>query len=294
MPARDVLAAVLVVTLWGLNFVAVKVALGVLPPFLLTGLRFGLVALVLAPFYRPRLEQVPAILGIALVLGCGHFGLLFLGLSGMDAATGAIVTQLGVPFSALLAWLAFGEKLSPSRAIGMAMAFAGIAVLAGEPTLTHADPLLVAVAAMAAWALSNVQVKRLGGVDPAMLNGWMSVGATPMLLALSWGVENGQAAALSRLLHEPTALAGLAYSVIASSLVAYTLWYRLLARHAMNRLVPITMLNPVVGVAGGVLILGEPPTWQKLVGGAITIAGVAVVQLIGGVQPPRDEPEPGA
>ncbi len=294
MNTRDFLTAVLVVTLWGLNFVAVKVALGVLPPFLLTGLRFGLVALVLAPFYRPRLEQVPAIAGIALVLGCGHFGLLFLGISGMDAASAAIVTQLGVPFSALLAWAAFGETLAPSRAVGMAMAFSGVVLLAGEPTLPHAGPLVVAVLAMAAWALSNVQVKRLGGIGPLALNGWMALLAAPMLLALSWGVEDGQGAALARMMADPAALAGMAYTVIASSLVAYTLWYRLLARHAMNRLVPITMLNPVIGVAGGVLVLGEALSWQKLVGGAITIAGVAVVQLIGGARPPTEKSEPGA
>ncbi|MBX9635788.1 MAG: EamA family transporter, partial [Magnetospirillum sp.] len=77
------------------------------------------------------------------------------------------------------------------------------------------------------------------------------------------------------------------------SLVAYSLWYRLLARHSMNQIVPITLLGPVVGVASGVMLLGEPLSWQKLVGGAITIAGVAVVQLIGGSLPPAEEPEPG-
>lgn len=294
MPIRDLLTALTVVTLWGLNFVAVKVALGVLPPFLLTGIRFGLVALALAPFYRPRLEQLPGIAGIGLVLGCGHFGLLFLGLSGMDAASAAITTQLGVPFSALLAWAVFREKLGLTRAIGMGMAFIGVALLAGEPTLPHAGPLLLAVTAMAAWAISNVQVKRLGAIDPLVLNGWMALFSCPMLLTLSFALEQNQGGTLLRAAEDWKVMGGMAFTVIASSLVAYTLWYRLLARHPMNRVVPLTMLNPVIGVAGGVLVLGEPLGWHKLAGGAITIAGVAVVQLIGGVRPPPEEPEPGA
>lgn len=294
MTPRDLATALLVVTLWGLNFIAVKTALTVMPPFLLTGLRFAGVALVLAPFYRPHRNQIVGIAGIGAVLGCGHFGLLFLGISGMDAATAAIVTQLGVPFSALLAWAVFGEKLGPARGLGLVLAFAGVALLAGEPNLPHWAPLAVAVLSMLCWAISNVQVKRLGTIPPLALNGWMAVFAAPMLLALSLGFEHGHASALARTAADWKVLAGLAYTVIASSLVAYTLWYRLLARHPMNRVVPITMLAPVIAVAGGVLVLGETLTWQKLAGGALTIVGVAMVQLIGGVMPPKDEPEPGA
>jgi O-acetylserine/cysteine efflux transporter len=294
MPLRDWLAALAVITLWGLNFIAVKTALATLPPFLLTAIRFAGVALALAPFFRPRRDQIAGIVALALVLGVGHFGLLFLGLSGMDAATAAIVTQLGTPFSALLAWLAFGETLSPARTLGLALAFAGIAVLAGEPSLPNLLPLLVAIAAMMAWAVSNVQVKRLGAIDPLALNGWMALFAAPMLLGVSLAAEDHQMAAITRAATEWPVMAGLAYTVLASSLIAYTLWYRLLARHAMNRVVPITMLGPVIGVAGGVLMLGEPLTWQKLVGGAIALAGVAVMQLIGGVRPSPEKPEPGA
>lgn len=282
------------VTLWGLNFIAVKTAVSAVPPFMLTGLRFAGVALALAPFFRPRRDQIAGMVGIGLVLGCGHFGLLVVGISGMGAATSAIVTQLGVPFSVLLAWAVFGERLGPARSLGMVLAFAGVLLLAGEPSLPNWTPLAIGVVSMLCWAISNVQVKRLGAIPPLALNGWTALFASPMLLALSAALETGHAQALARAAAEPKVLAGFAYTVIASSLVAYTLWYRLLARHPMNRVVPITLLAPVIGVAGGVAVLGEPLGWHKLVGGALTIAGVAVVQLVGGVVPPKDEPEPGA
>lgn len=293
MPLKDWLLAICVVTLWGLNFIAVKVAVQTIPPFLLTALRFALVAAVLAPLFRPARHQWKGIIGIALVLGVGHFGLMFVGVAGMDAASAAIITQLGVPFSALVAWVAFGEKLGLGRSIGLILAFSGVALLAGEPSLPSLVPVLILVAAMVAWAISNVQVKRLGDINPLALNGWMAVFAAPMLLVLSLTLESGHAQLPARLLADWKPLAGLAYTVIASSLVAYTLWYGLLARHPMNRVVPVTLLGPVVAVAGGVLVLGETLTWQKLVGGAITILGVAVVQFLGGVKQPAAEPEPG-
>lgn len=291
---RDWAAALTVVTLWGLNFVAVKIAFRDLPPFLFSAVRFLGVALILAPFFRPRMTQLPGILGIAVVLGVGHFGLLFFGLSGMDAATTAIVTQLGAPFSVLLAWAAFGERLGRARLVGLGLAFSGVAVLAGEPTLPDPLPLVVAMIAMFAWAVSNVQVKRISPIDPMALNGWMALMASPMLLAVSLAVEDGQWAALAGA--DWKSWTGFAYTTIGSSVIAYTLWYRLLARHSMNRIVPVTLLGPVVAVAGGVLMLGEDLTWQKVVGGLVTVAGVAVVQFAGGRRPPVAEsgPERGA
>ncbi|MCA1909344.1 MAG: EamA family transporter [Magnetospirillum sp.] len=293
MPFRDWLLALTVVTLWGLNFIAVKVAVATVPPFLLTALRFALVALVLAPLFRPARHQWKGIVGIGAVLGVGHFGLMFVGVSGMDAASAAIITQLGVPFSALLAWLAFGEPLGLGRGIGLVLAFSGVALLAGEPSLPSLVPMLILVAAMVAWAVSNVQVKRLGDINPLALNGWMAVAAAPMLAVLSFTLETGHAELPARMMADWRPWAGIAYTVIASSLVAYTLWYGLLRRHPMNRVVPVTLLGPVIAVAAGVLVLGETLTWQKVVGGAITIIGVAVVQFLGGNKQPPAEPEPG-
>lgn len=285
-------AATLVVTIWGLNFVAVKTALGVLPPFLLTALRFACAALVLAPFFRPSRAQMPGIAVIAVLLGVGHFGLMFFGVAGMDAATAAIVIELSIPFSAVLAWAFFGEVLGLWRGIGLAVSFAGVALLAGEPHLPGLTPFLAMVTSGFAWALANVVIKRLGPINPLAVNGWMALLAAPLLLALSLTTESGQTQALAAAgLKE---WAGAAYTIVFSTLIAYTLWYRLIARHSINRVVPFTLLGPVVGLAGGVLILGEPLTWHKLVGGALTVLGVAVVELLPGREIHRpDEPEPG-
>jgi len=214
------------------------------------------------------------------------------GVAGMDAATAAIVIELSIPFSAILAWVFFGEVLGRWRSLGMAVSFLGVALLAGEPHLPGMLPFGAVVASGLAWAMANVVIKRLGAISPLALNGWMALFAAPMLLVISLLSESGQMEALAAT--PAKGWAGLAYTVIGSTLIAYTLWYRLIARHPMNRVVPFTLLGPVVGLGGGVLLLGEPLTWHKLAGGTLTVLGVAVVQLLPGrsVHLP-EEPEPG-
>ncbi|EPY02945.1 DMT family transporter [Magnetospirillum fulvum] len=288
MSPADWAGALAVAILWGGNVIAVKVAVETLPPFLLMGIRFSIVALLLAPFFRPRRAQVPGLLALALVLGVGHFGLMFLAISGMDAATAAVAVQMTIPFSAVLAWLVYREALGWARTLGVGLAFAGILLLAGEPHASGVWPLAVMAVSTLCWAVSNVMIKRVGLIDPLTINGWVALFAAPVLFVCSALFEQGQAEAIAA-----TGLvgwAGLAYTVIGASLIAYTLWYWLVRRHSLNRIVPFTLLGPAVGITGGVLLLGEPLTWQKLVGGLLTVGGVAAVQMWSGKRKGQAEP----
>ncbi len=278
LPLRDRLTALVVVTLWGLNFVAAREALAALPPFLVTSVRFVAVGLLLAPFFRPRWDQLPKLAVVAMVLGIGHFGLLFYALENLDAGSAAVTTQLGVPFSVLLAWVVFRDRPGGRRLAGIALAFSGVALLAGDPGRPNLAPLLLVVLSISLWAVANILVKRLGDVPPLVLNGWVSLLAAPVMLALTLTFEHGQGAAMAAAGWRPWA--GVAFTVLFSSIVAYSLWYRLLGRHPVSRVVPFSLLGPVVGFLGGVLVLGETVTAYKVAGGLLTVAGVAIIELL--------------
>jgi O-acetylserine/cysteine efflux transporter len=275
----DSLAALAVVTFWGLNFVAAKVAVTAIPPFMVMTLRFTGVALLLTPFTWPRRDQWRLFLVLAVVLGVGHFSLLFFALHYLDAASQAVIVQLGVPFSVLLAWVVLGERPDRRRLAGLALAFGGVILLAGRSRRIEQDwaPMLVAVTATLMWAAANIVVKRLGPVSPITLNGWVSALAAPMVLTLSLLFEHGQGAALRAAGWQ--AWAGVAFSTLGSSVVAYTLWYRLLSRHPVSRVVPFTLLAPVIGFTAGVTVLGEAAGPGKVIGGLVTLAGVAIIEL---------------
>lgn len=276
MSGRDLATVLLIVVVWGLNFPVAKLGFTELPPILLTALRFALVALLLVPFVPRPTGQYRQLLQLATVLGGVHFSLMFVGLSRLDSATVAIASQLTVPFAALLAAIVFRDYLGWRRTLGMAVAFAGVAVMAGEPRiLADPWPLVWVVAGAFAWAVANIQVKRIGAIDGLVLNGWMAAFAAPQLFLVSWLVEGDS---WGRALSAGFAGFGaVAYMAVMVTILGYGLWYRVLRTYPVNLVMPYTLLVPVIGVAAGIGLLGEPLSWPIVVGGGATLVGVAII-----------------
>ncbi len=278
MKFRDILLILLVVFVWGVNFAAIKVGVGHFPPIFMTGLRFVLVAGVLVPFFRFPAAQARRILALSVVFGVVHFGAVFMGISGVDAAVAAITLQLGVPFTVFMAWRILGDRLEMRHMAGMALAILGVAVLAGEPKTASSLPhLSLLVISALAWGVANVQIKRIGQINPLRLTAWMAVFAAPQLLILSAVLERGQWQSV--LNAGPTEWGVVLFAGLGSTVIGYGIWFYLVGRYEVSRIVPFGLLAPLIGVASGVLLLGEILTWQKVVGGLITVGGVAIIQL---------------
>jgi O-acetylserine/cysteine efflux transporter len=270
--------AVLVMFLWGVNFVAAKLGLQELPPLLMLSIRFLLVGLLLIPFAPfPRGSMVRIAL-LSLVLGTIHFALMFNGIRGVDAGVAAIAVQLQVPFAAVLAAIIFKDKLGWRRLLGMAFAFAGISMLAGEPRMQSSLVSLgLVVAASFVWAIANIQVKLIRNVHPLSLLAWSSLMSAPQLFVLSLLMEHGQAAALAEAGWR--GWGAIAYMMVCVSGIGYGIWYYLIPRYDVNQTMPFTLLVPMFGVASGALFLDERMTWLMLGGSVLTLIGVAVIIL---------------
>jgi O-acetylserine/cysteine efflux transporter len=278
MSLIDVLAATAVAVIWGVNISLIKISVAEFPPIFLTGLRFLIVAVLLIWWVRPPWRQMRMIGLLSFTFGGIHFGSIFYGLQGVDVSIVAIFSMLGVPCSVVFARLLLKERFGWKKSCGMGIAFAGVVILLGEPAAT-ASPLHLAVLSMAvvAWGLGNNLVKMLGPVNIFALNAWMGLFASGQLFLASWLLENGQMSAL----HNASAQAwlGLAYVVLMATITGYGLWYYLVAKYAIGRVVPFTLLVPVVGVLTGVLMMGEDLSLSKVVGGVVTLTGVAIIQL---------------
>lgn len=278
MAPSDLMAAFAVVLFWGLNFVVAKIGLEQFPPLLMMATRFGVVALVLAPFLRWPSGRLRMLMAYAFTLGLVHFALMFTGLAHADVAVAAIAIQIQVPFSALLAALFFSDRIGWRQASGMAVAITGVVVLAGEPREgTELWAVVLIVGAAMAFAVSNLQMKALSDLSPAMVNGWLALLATPQLLLASLVLESGQWNALTSA--DWRGWGSVAYQSIVVVVLCYSLWYRLLRRYPVTQVVPLTLLIPVFGVIGGVFLLDEPVSLQLAIGGALTLAGVAIILL---------------
>ena len=282
------LALVMVVTvLWGGNVIAIKLTTAALPPFLATALRFASVAILLLPFYRPSWRDLKHLLPVALVMGLGHYSLLFMGLSGLDAATGSIVTQMGVPFSVILAWVILKDRLDRRRIMGLVLAFLGVVVLAGVPQNVDLISVLVVLMSDLMWAIAMLLIKRAPPIPPMIFTTGFACIAAPSQVVVSWLVERDRWPQWDSV--PLNSWVALAYTIVAASLIAHTLWYALLRRLPLSQVAPYTLLAPLVAFSVGALYLGEPITPIKVVGGLLTLVGVAIIELRGSVPPNLDE-----
>jgi O-acetylserine/cysteine efflux transporter len=277
MRPRDILLALTTMLLWGLNFSIAKLALAEFPPILLAALRFTLVALILLPFI-PRPKQIRPIIELAATLGLVHFPMVFSGLALLDASTSAIVLQLQVPLGVIMAAALLGEKLTWRHGLGMAIALAGVALIAGAPRLgANRAGLIFLLTAAIAWGFSTVQLKKLGPIDPFTLNGWLGLFVAAELFVLSLAIEG------SPLPHIMAASwrgwAGLFYTGLISTIVAFGLWAGLVARYSVGQTMPFMLTVPLFAIAGGIVLNGDRITLDIVAGGLLTIAGVGLIVL---------------
>lgn len=276
MTPAHIALAVFVALIWGFNFVAIKVGLGSMPPLLFSGLRFVLAAAPFLLIYRSPGVAWKWIIGIGLALGVGQFGLLFVGMNiGMPAGLSSAVLQTQVFFTMIFAALTLGERPRPRQIAGMALAFAGVLVIAGDLGGGNLPAFLMVIGGAAFWAVSNVLTRRAAAPDPLRLMVWVSVVPPLPLLALSWWFEGWprMEAALTGM--SWLGFGSLAYIAFGATIVGYSLWSFLLKRYPAAVVAPFSLLVPLFGLSSGALLLHEHPGPQKLAGAALIILGVA-------------------
>lgn len=278
LPLRHVLLALLTVTIWGTNFVAIKLALHDLPPLLLCALRFLFVSLPLV-FILPR----PAIawrqlLLYGLTMFALQFSFMFLGMKlGVSAGLASVMLQLQVFVTLALSAVFLRERITTLQIAGSLIAVAGFVVVAAH---SGGDVSLVGLAcvllAAVSWGYGNFMSRGLGKVNPLALVVWGGL-VVPLPMGLASLAFEGPAIVRQSLTHVgPTAVLALAFIVYVSTHVGYSLWSWLLARHPASTVTPFALLVPVFGLLSSSLALGETlPAW-KMQAAALVMAGLAL------------------
>lgn len=289
---RDLAAALAVVFIWGLNFVAMKLALRHFTPFQLGAARYVFAALPLV-LLLPRPRVAPRwLLAYGLTQGVGQFGFLFLALQvGMTAALASVLMQTQVFFTAVLAFLLLHERLTRSQQAGLVLAALGLVAFAmnyaapagGAAVATTALGFVLNLGAAALWGASNIVARRVqqdtgGAFNASAFVAWSSVVPIVPFIAASLAVD---APALRwQWTQAPWPVwAAVAYLGWVATNVAYGLWTSLLKRHPANRVAPFSLGVPVVGITAGMLLLDESvSSWQWL-GIALVVGALATVML---------------
>lgn len=290
MGRADWASALVVIVIWGLNFVVMKWGLATLSPLLLCALRFVAASVPLLLFVRPpRSVGWGLLAAYGLVQGVGQFGLLFTGMKlGMPAGMASVVLQTQAFITMLLAALLMGEQPQRWQWLGLGIAIGGLGLIGAAHGDGAAGMTLLGfvftVGAAAMWAASNLLTRvaaRQGPYEPVSFIVWTSVfPVLPLALLALWvdGAESVQHQLQGIGWRE---LGAVAYLAVLSTLLGYGLWTRLLQRYAASTVAPLSLLVPVIGLLSAMLLLGERPTAVQWLGTAAVLLGMAINQFGG-------------
>ncbi len=272
----DIVMGIGVALTWGLGIVFSKAAIAHFPPILLMGFRFTVTALVLVWFVRVPRGQLLALFGIALISAALQYSLTFTGLKGLDAGVAALVVQLEVPFLVLVGAVFLREKPGLRKWAGIAVAFFGVYQIAGEPQISAAlGSVLLVISGAFVWAIGQAMIRKLKDIDGLTVTAWIAVMAAPQLFAVSLAVESDHWQAIQSA--GWGVWATVLYLGLVMTALGYGLWYTLIRRNPVSQVAPFLLLLPLFAVLGGVVFLGESMTMTVMIGGAIVIAGVAII-----------------
>lgn len=279
MKKYDIIIAILIAFAWGSNYVAVKLNLSEVPGFLSLSLRFFITAIILLPFVpRPKIA-FRDLYSVAIIFGIFYVGLVYYGMYlGVGASLAVIIMQLNAPLSMIIARVVLKEEFTFNAIIGVALAFIGVIIVAGNFNSNGNYFAIVTVLFGAFFnAVFNIQSRKLKDkISPLSLLCWTSLIAMPHLLLISYFLEGNPIS----LLPNATSIfwSSLFYNITMAGIFGVTGYIYLLQKYPVYKVMPFTLLVPPFGVLFSSVLLQEPLSWHLFIGGCLTITGVAISQ----------------
>jgi len=278
MNIKDTFIASLVPIFLGFGFVIAKPAFESFPPILLMGLRFVFAASILIWWFPIPRGYLIKIFIASLIANTLQYSITYSGLDLIDASSAVLLVQLEVPFGVIFAFFMLKEKPTIRALIGIGIAFIGVYVLTGSPNL---DGKIIGIGltilGSAIWALGQVLVKPLSKeINPLALVAWMALFSGPILILLSAIIDGNtiEYLANAEINHWIIAI----YIGFIMQPITYGCFYYVIKNNPIYKVLPIvTMGIPPTGLLAAIFLLGEEPTQELFIGGAIIIIGVILI-----------------
>ena len=278
MNLKDTFLASLVPIFLGFGFVIAKPAMEYFPPMLLMGMRFVFATSILIWWFPIPRGFLKKIFIASLIANTLQYGLTYTGLSFIAASAAVLLVQTEVPFGVIFAYFMLKEKPTIRSLIGITIAFVGVYVLTVSPNL---DGKFIGIALVITgsgiWALGQVLIKPLSKeINPLALVAWMALFSGPILIALS-AIFDGNTINYFKTANFNSWMIAIYLGFIMQP-ITYGCFYYVLKNNPIYKVLPIvTMGIPLTGLLAAIFLLGEKPTEELFIGGAIIIIGVILI-----------------
>ena len=275
----------LLALLWGGSFLAIRTALDEIGVLSVVAHRVVWAALCLWLVVLLRRLVLPRgwrIWAAFLVMGCLNnvipFTLMAWGQLHVETGLTAILNAATAIWGVLVAALVFSdERLTLRRGLGVALGFVGVATAIGLANLTSLDlrslAQLAIIGGTVSYALAGSWARAtLRGQPPMVSAAGMLTASALVMLPLAWAVEGPLPMSLT-----PVTWGAVAYFALASTALAYVLYYRILAAAGAGNLLLVTLMIPPVAIVLGAAVRGEALTPAAYLGFGLLAAGLLVL-----------------
>ena len=295
--------AVLVTFIWGVNFTFIAWGLESFPPLMLTALRFFFTAVPLVFFLKPpKFNRTLFIYAIGTFVM--QYAFVFTAMHlGASAGLTALLLQIQIFITVLLAYFILGEAVSRMQIIGMLVGVLGLSVIAlnlgGDMPLAGFVCILIAAIG---WSFGNIASKQAstqatqqrsdGAIIPSNTERNKASALSALALVVWGGLIACVILTLSSLIFETEAwqLAtfteaslkswlSLGFIVYVSTLIGFGLWAHLLSQNTASKVMPFALLVPVFGMTTSVLLTGEVVTWWKMLAMILILSGLVLANI---------------
>jgi len=280
MKPADVCIAVLVAVIWGLAFVASRLALDEFSPALMTTLRFAIAA-VPCLFVRKPDVSWPLLIAISLTLFLGQFLAQAYGIAhGVPVGLSSVIVQSQALFTIGFARVAFGERPTPVQSVGIAISTAGLLMICGTVGYDFSvGAFAVLMICPVSFAIGNLLLRRAQGAPMFDLFAWLCLTAAIPLFALTLATDGAEPTWYAVVHMSLTGLICMLCLGALSTSIAYWLWGRLLRDYPAAQVVPFALLVPFVGAGASSIVFHEKFGPLRLAGMVTVVGGIAVMLL---------------
>lgn len=272
--------------IWGTTWMAIGVGLETIPPVTFAGARFGIGALGLGVVILLRRTPLPRsaddwklILSTGVQIFFVGYALQYWGMQFVPSGLSAVIFALVPLLTMFIAHFRLGdERLSRQKIVGSLVAIFGIALISREQLRADSSMagwgILAFVVASTIYANTQVTIKAAADrVDPNVMATFQMLTGGLMLLALGVGTEGS----LNMPAWSVEAWTAVLYLAIVGSALAFFLFYWIMERMEVTKLMSVLLVNPVIAVILGWIVLNETLDAGEIVGSVLTLAGLGVV-----------------
>lgn len=278
MKLKDLIAGILVMVVWGLNFSVIKLGVSEIDPLLLTALRFTLVCFPFIFFVKRPDVQWRYLISYGLIFGVGIWGMGSWSIeAGLSVGMASVLLQMNVVIGIFLGYLILKESISKQKLFGASIAVVGLllslSVSDGSVTLMGFSLILCSAFA---WSISSILMKKSGTKQVFAFSIWSLLFAPiPLFLIVLFKDGSAPFLLLTSELNNNVIFSVLfqAYPV---TLLGYWVWNRLLIKYPLTTVAPLTLLVPIFGLLGGSVFYQEQIGLIKATACLLVISGLLI------------------